>query len=306
MGWILLIPALLALGLFATWRYAVATGGVGLLDRVDRMVGGTDGTRVALMGGRYGTLAAQRVDVIVPSGPAIARRPVIVFVHGGGWNSGNPGDYHFLGRTFARAGYVVVLPGYRLVPDGVWPHMLEDTAKAVAWTRDHAATYGGDPDRVFLMGQSAGAYNTVMVALERQWLGREGVADHFIKGVVGLSGPYDFLPFTTPSAKAAFGGVVPPAITQPVRYARGDAPPMLLLTGDADETVKPRNTASLAAILHAAGSVVETVVIPGVDHKDTVIKLAQPFLRDRRELDPVLAFLARHGGASAPVQTARR
>ncbi|MBS0482269.1 MAG: alpha/beta hydrolase fold domain-containing protein [Proteobacteria bacterium] len=296
-----IVAACIGLGLFGLWRYALATQGVAILDRFDRLVGGTVGTRLALSGGSYGPLPAQRVDIVVPASPA-GPRPVIVFVHGGGWDSGSPAEYHFLGRAFARAGYVVVLPGYRLTPDGAWPHMLQDTASAVGWVHDHVASYGGDPDRVFLMGQSAGAYNVVMVALERQWLGRAGVADGFVKGVVGLSGPYDFLPLTTPSAQAAFGQVRPAAITQPVSFARGDAPPMLLLTGDRDETVKPRNTASLAAALSAAGGQVETVTVPGADHRDTIIKLAQPFLRDRRVVDPVLAFLARHGGASAPVQ----
>ena len=82
----------------------------------------------------------------------------------------------------------------------------------------------------------------VMLALERQWLGRAGVPDGFLKGVVGLSGPYDFFPFTSDSARNAFGHEADPAVTQPINHVRGDGPPMLLLTGDADETVKPRNS----------------------------------------------------------------
>lgn len=301
-----LIVAAVALVLFGAARYALATHGLEILDTADRLIGGTDGTRVALTDGRYGPLPALRVEVIVPAAASPQPCPVVVFVHGGGWNSGNPGNYHFVGRTLARAGYVVVLPGYRLVPDGVYPHMLEDTASAVAWTRDHAAQYGGDPQRVFLMGQSAGAYNVMMVALERQWLGRAGVEEGFVKGVVGLSGPYDFHPFTSESAKAAFGKVDPPAITQPITFARGDAPPLLLLTGDADTTVKMRNTVALAGAIHDQGGQVETVFVPGASHEDTVKLLAHPFMRNRRVIDPVLAFLARHGGASAPVQAAVR
>jgi acetyl esterase/lipase len=306
MGWLALIAAALALGLFGVWRYALATNAVYLLDGVDRIAGGTQGTRLALAQGTYGALPAQRVEIVTPDLPAPQPLPVVIFFHGGAWNSGSPGDYHFVGRTFARAGYAVVLAGYRLTPDGAYPHMLEDGAKAAAWTRANIARFGGDPERVFLMGHSAGAHTAAMLSLERQWLGREGLPDGFVKGMVGLSGPYDFLPFTTDSARAAFGKVADPAVTQPVRFARGDAAPMLLLTGSADTTVKPRNTAALAAAIRAAGGSAEAVTVDGADHSDTVMKLAAPFSRDRRVLDPVLAFLAAHGGASAPVQAGSR
>jgi acetyl esterase/lipase len=302
MGWLLIIAALLVAALYGAWRYALANNAVTLLDWGDRQFGGTSGYAVALTGGHYGPDPMQRIEVIVPDRPAAAPRPVLVFFHGGGWNSGRPGDYHFIGRTFARAGYVVILPGYRLVPKGRYPAMLEDGAAALAWARDHAAQHGGDPARVAVMGHSAGAYIAAMLGLERQWLGRAGVEDGFIKGVVGLSGPYDFFPWTSDSARNAFGAAPDPALTQPISHARGDAPPMLLLTGDADTTVRPRNTRALAKALGDAGAETEPVVLTGVDHNGTVMKLAAPFSRDRRVLDPVLAFLAARTAASAPVQ----
>jgi acetyl esterase/lipase len=306
MGWLLIIAALLAAALYGAWRYALATNAVALLDWSDRQIGGTQGYDLALVDGRYGADPAQRVEVIVPDQPSQAPRPVLVFFHGGGWHSGQPGDYHFVGRTFARAGYVVILPGYRLVPEGRYPAMLEDGAAALAWTRDHAASHGGDPGRVAVMGHSAGAYIAAMLTLERQWLGRAGVKDGFVKAVVGLSGPYDFFPWTSDSARNAFGHAPDPALTQPVAHARGDAPPMLLLTGDADTTVRPRNSRALAQALSGAGRPTEPVVLSGVDHNATVMKLAAPFSRDRRVLDPVLAFLAVQTAPSAPVQAQTR
>jgi acetyl esterase/lipase len=306
MGWVLITLGLLAATLFGVWQYAMANNSVALLDWADRQFGGNAGYRIALADGRYGPLAAQKVEVIVPDGPATALRPVLVFIHGGGWHSGSPGDYRFVGRQFARDGYVVILPGYRLGAEGRYPIMLEDSALAVAWTRDNAAKFGGNPEQVFLMGHSAGAYNVMMLALERQWLGRTGVPAGFVKGVVGLSGPYDFYPWTSDSARKAFGQVPEPMVTQPISHVRSDAPPMLLLSGDADVTVKPRNSKVLAAALSAAGTPTEPVILAGVDHSGTVMKLAAPFSRDRRVLDPVLAFLAAHGGASAPVQAQSR
>jgi dipeptidyl aminopeptidase/acylaminoacyl peptidase len=128
------------------------------------------------------------------------------------------------------------------------------------------------------------------------------VQDRFIKGVVGLSGPYDFFPWTSDSARDAFAHAPDPAATQPISHVRGDAPPMLLISGDADTTVRPRNSRALAVALTDAGMPTAPVILAGVDHSGTVMKLAAPFSRDRRVLDPVLAFLAAHTAASAPVQ----
>lgn len=305
MAWLALgtLGAVLAV-LFGAWQYAHATNSVALLDLADKVLAGSSGSRVVVSDARFGPDPAQRIDVIAPETPG--PHPVLVFIHGGGWHSGAPGEYAFIGRHFARAGYVVVLPGYRLGEAGRYPHMLEDSAAALAWVQVNAARLGGDPQRVFVMGHSAGAYNAVMLALDGQWLDRAGVAPGFIKGVVGLSGPYDFYPFTSDSARNAFAHVADPRITQPINHVRAPAPPMLLLTGDADETVKMRNSKVLAEALTAAGQPTVPVVLAGVDHAGPVLKLAAPFIRDRRVIDPVLQFLTAHGGASGVVQAKNR
>jgi acetyl esterase/lipase len=298
-GWTVTIVLVLAAALFGGWRYAHATGAVGLLELADRTMASTDGTAVAASGVRYGPDPAQRLDVIAPNAPG--PHPVLVFFHGGGWHSGRAEDYRFVGRAFARAGYVVVLPGYRLVPEGAYPAMLEDGAAALSWVRGNVGALGGDPDRVFLMGHSAGGYIAAMLGLERRWLEHERLPAGFVKGVVGLSGPYDFHPFTSDSARNAFGHVADPAITQPIRFVRGDAPPMLLVTGDADVTVKPRNSRVLAQALNATGARAELLVLPQVDHAGTVKVLAWPFAGDDRVRQAALAFMAATP-ASAPVQ----
>ena len=316
LGWTLIALVLIALALVGAWRWALANNAVAILDWGDRQIGGNAGYRVALADGHYGTDAQQRIEVIVPDGPSPRPRPVVVFIHGGSWAFGDPRNYRFIGRTLAREGYIVVLPGYRLGDAGKFPHMIEDGAAAVAWTRGHIAQYGGDIGQVVLMGHSAGAYNVMMLALERQWLGRAGVPDGFVKGVIGLSGPYDFYPYTSDSTRHAFGDAPDPVLTQPIHFARGDAPHVLLITGDADTTVKPRNSLALAKALSAAGLPTRPVVLNGVDHGGTAMMLAAPFSRDRRVLDPVLAFLAaqcqpetRQGQpqqSSSPVQPPRR
>lgn len=296
-GWTVLALALLFAG---GWQLAHARGAAGLLDWADRTAAGTGGTALATSGAAYGAHPAQRLDVVVPNAPG--PHPVIVFFHGGGWDTGRPQDYRFVGRAFAREGHVVVLAGYRLGPDGRYPAMIDDAAAALAWVRASIAGLGGDPQRVFVMGHSAGAHMAALVTLDRRWLEGRGLPAGFVRGVIGLSGPYDFHPFTSDRARRAFGHVADPAQTQPIAFARADAPPMLLLTGDADVTVKPRNSRALGSALVGAGAAARVVLLPGVDHAGTIKVLAWPFSGDGRIKRAVLDFLGRHATASAPVQ----
>lgn len=300
MGWTALVVALLVAGLAGGWHLAHARGAVGLLEWADRTVGGTQGTALATSGAAYGAHPAQRLDVVVPDAPG--PHPVIVFFHGGGWDSGRPEDYRFVGRAFAREGHVVVLAGYRLGAEGLYPAMIDDAAAALAWVRTNIAGLGGDPQRVFVMGHSAGAHMAALVTLDRRWLELRGVPAGFVRGVIGLSGPYDFHPFTSDQARRAFGHVADPAQTQPIAFARPDAPPMLLLTGEADDTVKPRNSRALGAALVRAGAAARVVSLPGVDHAGTIKVLAWPFSGDGQVRRAVLDFVRSKAGASAPVQ----
>lgn len=280
-------------------RYAIARNGPAVVDTVDRLTGSE--RRVALVEqARFGDHPRHTVAVY-RAGQADAPLPVILFAHGGSWNSGDPADYGFVARGLAPEGFVVVLAGYRLHPEVQYPAMIEDTAAAVAWTRENIGRHGGDPDRIVLMGHSAGAYNVVMTALDRQWLGREGLDANALAGVIGLAGPYDFYPFDSDSTRASFGEAHYPQRTQPVSHARVDAPP--LLAGEADTTVKPRNTRALAMAMQQVGGAAQTGFYPGMDHADILLALASPWRRDRSVIDRIVAF-ARE--PSVPVQDEMR
>jgi acetyl esterase/lipase len=103
------------------------------------------------------------------------------------------------------------------------------------------------------MGHSAGAYNALMLALDRRWLAARGLSADALRGAVGVSGPYAFYPSIRPPRSTA-SGRRRPADTQPVAHARGDAPPLLVVTGDADTVVKPRNSIALARAMTTAGA----------------------------------------------------
>jgi acetyl esterase/lipase len=240
----------------------------------------------------YGDLPRQKLDIYRPAhaGPA----PVVVFFYGGAWNSGNKGMYPFVAATLARQGNVVVVPDYRLYPEVRFPAFLQDCAQAVAWTQKHLQQIGGDPDRVFLMGHSAGAYNAVMLALDPAYLAHAGTSRRSLAGVIGLAGPYDFLPITGKDVRAVFSTVGDGPESQPVTYADGAAPPLLLLAGSDDRTVYPRNTLSLAAKVRAKGGQVQDRIFPGVGHIGLVIAIAPLFQGKAPVLPVVEAFIRSH------------
>lgn len=242
--------------------------------------------------------ARGRLDVYRPA--AAGRAPVVVFLYGGGWDSGDKGMYAFVGNALARQGFVAVIPDYRLYPEVRWPTFLEDSAEAVAWTRAHAAEHGGDPHRLFLMGHSAGAYNAMALAVDRRWLAAVGLDPRRdLKGVVGLAGPYDFLPLKSDKLKIIFGPKAQRPDTQPINHVDGPEPPAFLATDAGDTVVDPGNTERMAARLRAAGTEVETRTYRGVDHALLAGALSAPL----RFLAPVFAdvigFLRANAGGSA-------
>lgn len=304
MNWIVAALILAALGAGA-WYLAITAQSVQTLNRADALFTRADAELVAGPVA-FGEHSQQRLFVHRAAGiPAHAKLPVMVFIHGGSWRSGDPEPYAYVARNFAPLGYVVVLAGYRLGDDGKFPGMLQDGAAALRWVNENIADYGGDPSRIAVTGHSAGAYNAVMLALDPQWLAAEGLGKDTIDGVVGVAGPYDFLPLDSDSTKAAFSHAHPLESTQPILFARADAPPMLLMTGDEDTTVRPRNVPALASALVQAGmpdSRIRTSTIPGMGHIPIVMALARPFEKDGRVKREIAEFLDAVIGAgqSAP------
>ena len=224
----------------------------------------------------YAPGARHSADVYAPRKPA-AQAPVVIFIYGGGWDTGDKAQYGFVGAALASHGYVTVIPDYRVYPVGHYPDFLQDCALAVRWVHDHAADYGGDPGRIFLMGHSAGAYNAAMLGLDGRWLGAVGLDPHRdIKGVVGLAGPYDFLPLNTDELRAIFGAAGQAPDSQPINHVDGVAPPMFLAHDLGDKVVYPRNTERLAAKIQTAGGEVQTRYYKGLSHALMIGVFAAP------------------------------
>lgn len=293
MKWLLLFAVLLlAGGGFALWFFSQP--GPKQLDMVNNVVPGDSNARLLVEDQIYDEALGLGLNIWTPKTAAPKPLPVIMFIYGGGWRDGAKDHYAFTGRALASRGYMVVLPDYRLFPKTRFPGFLEDSAKALAWVHDNIGQHGGDADRIFLSGQSAGAYNAMMLALDRQWLGREDKSPDLIRGVAALAGPYDFYPFDSETTRQSFGEFPEPEMTQPVNFVRPDAPPLWLSSGTDDTQVKPRNSRTLRDRILEAGGKAEYVEYPNVDHLEIMMAVAKPFRYKAPVLDDMVAFFERH------------
>jgi acetyl esterase/lipase len=275
----LLLNALAAL-------HAAGVSPAGLLNRLASRRGLSITRSVAYADGPRRVL-----DVYKPDTAAGA--PVVLFFYGGSWQGGDKAVYPFLGTAMARRGYVTIIADYRVYPEVRYPGFIEDGALAVRWIKDNAARFGGDPERLFVMGHSAGAHIAAMLAIDRRWLNGVGLsASRDIAGLIGIAGPYDFLPLRDETLKVIFGGANEPA-TQPITYVEGNEAPALLVTGDRDTTVDPGNASRLAARLTAAGSSPVVMTYAGIGHLEVIGAFATPLRFLAPVLDDVDAFIAK-------------
>ncbi len=236
----------------------------------------------------YGTHGRQKMDIYVPNQAKHA--PVIVFFYGGSWQKGSKDDYLFLGQAFASKGFITVVADYRLYPEVKYPAFIEDGARAFHYTHQRIAQYGGDPQKIFIAGHSAGAYIAMMLGADPRYLADVGANRSDVQGIIGISGPYNFLPFTDTDIKAIFS-TAPDADTQPINRAIAPVPPVLLATGLDDDTVDPRNSHSMAAKLRSLGNPVVVHDYHSSDHIDIMLSLARGFRDQTPLLEDIAAFV---------------
>jgi acetyl esterase/lipase len=248
---------------------------------------------VPTLGLAYGSDARQRLDVYAPLPPAPPKGwPMVVFFYGGSWNSGDRGDYRFVGEALAARGMVAVVADYRLYPLVRYPDFLADSAQAVAWSLSHAASLGADPKRVFVMGHSAGGYNAAEIAIDSRWLAAAGHSTHELAGWIGLAGAYDFLPTRVAEVQPVFHAPDYPTDAMPVDHVTPDSPPAFLGVAANDRYVDPHiNTDALIARLDAAGVPHVFRRYEHVNHMTLIGAMALPLRFLSPVLDDVSAFV---------------
>lgn len=232
----------------------------------------------------YGPLDRQKLDVYRPTTPRTDGKSVIFF-YGGSWDSGSKDDYVFVGEALAARGITAILADYRVYPEVRFPTFLEDAAKATRWAADRVGI-----DKLFLMGHSAGGHIALMLATNTPYLAAAGVDRMKLRGVIGISGPYDFLPLTSQKLVDIFGSANNPEM-EPITFARAPLTPALLLQGMADNTVYPRNAEHLAAAWRAAGAPMELKLYPGVAHIAIIAAFSDLLRAQAPTLADVTAFI---------------
>jgi arylformamidase len=128
----------------------------------------------------------QVLDVHAPTGAKNA--PVVFWIHGGGWQAGDKSSVQHKPKFFVERGFVFVSTNYRLLPDVEMGTIIRDIAKSLHWVHDHIAEYGGDPERILVMGHSAGAQLAAIICIDDRYLKAEGMSLASIRGCVPVDG----------------------------------------------------------------------------------------------------------------------
>lgn len=231
-----------------------------------------------------------RLDIYAPSGAQGA--PVVIFIHGGFWRSGDRdyyanivGLYGNVGTALADMGVVTVVPSYRLFPQVDSPEaMFDDLAKVIAFTRDHIALHGGDPNRIVLAGHSAGGHLAAFLATSPDALKSRGVDPSVVKAVVPISGIYDVVSAAAhadpPEDRQElwdplFGDEGSKQAFSPLPFfTRADAPPMLFIIGENDYKNCLRDFDSAQKAVGDNGHArIFFDRVPGNTHEDMVLEI---------------------------------
>jgi acetyl esterase/lipase len=250
------------------------------------------GTGIARTTGlAYGADARQQLDIYAPMQAHGA--PVLLFWHGGSWQSGDKDRYRFVGARLARQGFVVAIPNYRLAPEDSFPAFEQDAALAVRWMSDHARDFGGDPARMFLSGHSAGGHIALVLALDDRYLRAVGLSPSRLAGIVSIAGPTGLENLRGDRLEGVFPADVPDRDFSPIALApntAGVAPPFLLLSGLDDDVIYASNVARLAEAIRAGGGRVSVRAYPGTGHLGLLLAFSDVFAEHRFIVHDIAIF----------------
>ncbi len=237
----------------------------------------------------YGPHRRHALDIYSPKDGA-HDGPVVVFIYGGGWRSGERETYGFVGAAFASRGITTVIPDYRLFPEVMFPDFVTDAARAYGWVTDNIEG-AGTTRPIVLIGHSAGAHIAGLMAVDRRYLsqGRNDIPAP--AGFVGLAGPYSFDPTTFETTRDIFASVTDAGRARPTQLVTPDTPPTLVMHGLDDETVRVWNTRTFAQALDKVGVPVRKLEFEGIGHTGILLALSRPLRWRAPVLEEILSFI---------------
>ncbi len=230
----------------------------------------------------------QTLDLLIPPARAEGKRPLVVFIHGGGWRAGRKEDGLGVIRTISAGGYVTASINYRLTPEAAWPAQIHDCKAAIRFLRGNAAKYGIDPERIGVIGISAGGHLVSMLGTSGGVRALEGELGAFpgtssrVQCVVNFFGPTNFLSFygknTTP-ARIRDADMIGPLLgreegvvqanakaASPVSWISEDDAPFLTAHGTKDRLVPYAQAQEIDGALAQAGVESHLIEMTGAGH----------------------------------------
>lgn len=226
------------------------------------------------------------LDIYAPAKTQNA--PVLFFVHGGGWSEGDKNIYGHIGRHFSRNGFVTVVINHRLSPEVKHPAHAQDAAKAFVWVREHIAAYGGNPDRINLMGHSSGGHITALLASDPAYLGKHGHSPREVYRYVGISGVYNINLMVTLSGYGHVFEKRDHESASPVSFM--PACPALLVYGEKDYISMPRQSTSFRDKIVRGGGSCDVFVAAGETHESIIVNVVKD---DKPYAKRIMDFLVR-------------
>jgi acetyl esterase/lipase len=254
----------------------------------------------------YGKGKFNTLDIYVPEVAQSLNTPfpVVIFFYGGCWGgctTFNKENYRFVAQALTSNNFITIIGDYRRYPDVLFPEIINDSKQIVEWVKTHIKDYQGDSDRIFLMGHSAGAHLAAMLTLNENYL--EPETYQAIKGFIGLAGPYDFLPLTEPYQKTIFGPLVKYPDSQPINFIDGYEPPLLLLQGNHDTKVLPKNAKNLYRKVKQKLGCAQLQLYENMDHSEILAAFATSIRIKKPILSDVIKFLQHYSVPNAQCRT---
>jgi acetyl esterase/lipase len=232
------------------------------------------------------------LDLYLPAGKQ--HFATLVWFHGGGLTGGNKEDKTTIAiaRSLAEAGIAVATVNYRLSPKAAYPAYVEDAAASFAWVHEHISKYGGDTNRVFVGGHSAGGYLTSMIVMDPDFLKKYGLSQTAIAGAIPVSGQ-TMTHFTVRAERKISNFQLVADEAAPIHYTRKDAPPLLVIYAEKDMPTRAEENHFFVSAMKAAGdSEIHEMQIPGRDHGNVIAKI--PDAGDPVR-EAILKFINREG-----------
>lgn len=239
-------------------------------------------SKAAMVGARvvldqaYGPDYWQKVDVYLPKDKEAKDLPVLIFLHGGGWEFGYKEWMGYMAPAFVDLPAIFVSVSYRLIPER-FPAQLDDTIAAIAWVHDNIARHGGDPERLFVGGHSAGAHLAALAVLQRNKLAAAGVPTRAIRGCLPVSGTYKFEIGALEDRNKHFLKKPEDAPeASPQSYVEGNRIPFYVTWGDKDLPHVLESGMPFVEAMKAAGCPIEYKIFEGFDHFDISLDNGNP------------------------------